>query len=85
MAKGEKMCDALRDLIIAEQFMKGCSPALRIFLKERNCKELSMMAQNADCFLEAQDLSSLANDNYVRTLQRRSVIRLSPRRGRLEH
>ncbi|KAH7946036.1 hypothetical protein HPB49_019459 [Dermacentor silvarum] len=42
--------------------MKGCSPALRVFLKDRSCKKLSTLAQHADCFLEAQDICSLSKD-----------------------
>lgn len=66
LANVEKTYDALRDVMIAEQFMKGCSPTLRVFLKERNCKKLNSLAQNADCFLEAQDLINLGKDKLMK-------------------
>ncbi|KAH7984814.1 hypothetical protein HPB49_025710 [Dermacentor silvarum] len=62
MARVEKIYDLLRDLIISEQFMKRCSPPLRLFLMGRSCEKLSTLAQNSDCFLEAQDIYSLRKD-----------------------
>lgn len=62
MGKTEKSYSSLRELIISEQFMKGCSPALRIFLKERNCKTLSSLCETADSFMEAQALSNLSKE-----------------------
>ncbi|XP_075730957.1 uncharacterized protein LOC142774510 [Rhipicephalus microplus] len=48
--------------MISEQFMKGCSSALRIFLKERSCKTLSSLCETADNFMEAQALTNLGRE-----------------------
>ncbi|KAH7965168.1 hypothetical protein HPB49_004557 [Dermacentor silvarum] len=84
MAKVEKTYDALRNLITSEEFRKGCSPALLVFLKERSCKKLSTLAQNADCFLEAQDISSLSKDksykdNAVEISRQTESAKIPPR------
>ncbi|XP_040075237.1 uncharacterized protein LOC120847507 [Ixodes scapularis] len=58
-----KTFEALKDLIVAEQFLKYCHPMLSVFLKERNCKTLENMAVTADHFLEAQGQTNLAKRN----------------------
>ncbi|XP_075733060.1 uncharacterized protein LOC142775507 [Rhipicephalus microplus] len=62
VGKTETSFASLRDLMISEQFMKGCSPALRIFLKERSCKTLSSLCETADNFMEAQALTNLGRE-----------------------
>ncbi|XP_037505443.1 uncharacterized protein LOC119381749 [Rhipicephalus sanguineus] len=62
MGKTETSFASLRELMISEQFMKGCSPALRIFLKERSCKTLSSLCETADNFMEAQALTNLGKE-----------------------
>ena len=62
MGKTETSFASLRELMICEQFMKGCSPALRIFLKERSCKTLSSLCETADNFMEAQALTNLGKE-----------------------
>nr|XP_037290587.1 uncharacterized protein LOC119185824 [Rhipicephalus microplus] len=62
VGKTETSFASLRDLMISEQFLKGCSPALRIFLKERSCKTLSSLYETADNFMEAQALTNLGRE-----------------------
>ncbi|KAH7952095.1 hypothetical protein HPB52_018373 [Rhipicephalus sanguineus] len=52
----------LRDPIIAEQFMESCLPALKVFLKERNCRTLQEIAQTSDNFMDAQSLVNLGKE-----------------------
>ncbi|CAN8002617.1 unnamed protein product, partial [Ixodes pacificus] len=54
-----KMYEALRDLIVSEQFLKRCNTKLSIFLKERNFRTLENLVTTADHFLEAQGQTSL--------------------------
>ncbi|XP_040068163.1 uncharacterized protein LOC120841353 [Ixodes scapularis] len=51
----------LRDLVIAEQFIKGCHLKLAVFLKERSCNTLPLMAAAADKFMEAHRQDNLAH------------------------
>lgn len=62
LSQTERSFSGLRELIIAEQFVKSCSPALRVFLKERNCRTLHELAQTADNFVEAQSLMNLSKE-----------------------
>ncbi|XP_042145250.1 uncharacterized protein LOC121835301 [Ixodes scapularis] len=59
LAETMKEYDTLRNLVLTEQFIKGCSPKLAIFIKERGSKTLDDMADLADRFLEAQGAQSL--------------------------
>uniref|UniRef100_A0A6B0VEV3 Putative reverse transcriptase n=1 Tax=Ixodes ricinus TaxID=34613 RepID=A0A6B0VEV3_IXORI len=59
LAETNKEYDTLRNLVLTEQFIKGCSPKLAIFIKERGSKALGDMADLADRFLEAQGAQSL--------------------------
>ncbi|KAH7944252.1 hypothetical protein HPB52_017642 [Rhipicephalus sanguineus] len=56
----------LRDLSIAEQFMESCLPALRVFLKERNCRTLQEIALTSDNFMDAQSLINLGKERACR-------------------
>ncbi|EEC03244.1 hypothetical protein IscW_ISCW001826, partial [Ixodes scapularis] len=51
----------LRDLVIAEQFINGCHLKLAVFLKERSCNALPLMAAAADKFMEAHRQDNLAH------------------------
>ncbi|XP_040065085.1 uncharacterized protein LOC120838976 [Ixodes scapularis] len=59
LSETAKQYDTLRDLLLAEQFLKGCSPKLALFIKERTTKTLADMADLADRYLEAQGTQSL--------------------------
>lgn len=59
MANVSRTFDSLRDHMVAEQFIRCCHPKLTIFLKERECKSLQELADAADRFIEAQNLSNL--------------------------
>ncbi|XP_077531284.1 uncharacterized protein LOC144143395 [Haemaphysalis longicornis] len=62
-----KTFEGLRDLIVSEQFLRCCHGKLIVFLKERDCKTLSSLADHADRFLEAQNITNLGNDSEGRT------------------
>ncbi|KAG0414562.1 hypothetical protein HPB47_008258 [Ixodes persulcatus] len=59
LAETIKEYDTLRNLVLTEQFIKGCSPKIAVFIKERGSKALNDMADLADRFLEAQGAQSL--------------------------
>ncbi|KAG0414563.1 hypothetical protein HPB47_008259 [Ixodes persulcatus] len=59
LAETIKEYDTLRNLVLTEQFIKGCSPKLAVFIKERGSKALNDMADLSDRFLEAQGAQSL--------------------------
>ncbi|KAH7965502.1 hypothetical protein HPB49_008488 [Dermacentor silvarum] len=60
LAKTERTYRALRDRVVSEQFLRGCDKKHAVFLKERDCKDLSDLAATADHYLEAQGLTHLA-------------------------
>lgn len=64
--KTERSYSSLTEITTSEKFMKDCSPALNIFLKERNCKTLSSLCQTADSFVEAQVLLNLSKQRVPR-------------------
>ncbi|XP_075539731.1 uncharacterized protein LOC142574564 [Dermacentor variabilis] len=66
MSHIERIFDSLRDTMIAEQFLSRCSASLRVFLKERNCNTLAMLSKNADCFIEAQNLTNLGREKLCK-------------------
>lgn len=49
--------EALRDKIISEQFLRRCPTKLSVFLKERGCATLEILASSADQYFEAQGLT----------------------------
>jgi len=53
MAECEKEYEALKELIIREQFLLSCGRNLSLFLKERSLKTLQDLQENVDRFLEA--------------------------------
>lgn len=59
MANISKSVEGLRGLIILEQFYRCCHSNLVVLLKERECNSLDGLADVADRFLEAQNLSNL--------------------------
>lgn len=59
LSETAKEYGSLRDLLLAEQFLKGCSPKLALFIRERTTKTLTDMADLADRYLEAQGTQSL--------------------------
>ncbi|XP_042147410.1 uncharacterized protein LOC121836549 [Ixodes scapularis] len=59
LSETAKEYNSLRDLLLAEQFLKGCSPKLALFIRERTTKTLADMADLADRYLEAQGTQSL--------------------------
>ncbi|KAL1476976.1 hypothetical protein MTO96_017845 [Rhipicephalus appendiculatus] len=59
MADVPKTFEGLRDHVISEQFLRCCSQKLAIFLKERECKTLTSLADTADRFLEAQGINNI--------------------------
>ncbi|KAH7976328.1 hypothetical protein HPB52_012015 [Rhipicephalus sanguineus] len=84
LSKSDKTFNALRDLIIAEQFTESCLPALRVFLKERNCRTLQEIAQTSDNFMDAQSLLNLGKERACRetgppTSPRMELARKTPR------
>ncbi|KAH7943704.1 hypothetical protein HPB52_010032 [Rhipicephalus sanguineus] len=66
MSQTDKSFDSLRDAMIGEQFLEGCSMPLRVFLKERNCKTLDALAKNADRFIEAQHLNNMSKEKTLK-------------------
>ncbi|XP_037520636.1 uncharacterized protein LOC119397278 [Rhipicephalus sanguineus] len=66
MSQTDKSFDSLRDAMIGEQFLEGCSMPLRVFLKERNCNTLDALAKNAECFIEAQHLTNMSKENTLK-------------------
>lgn len=54
MANQGKTFNAVRDLIVAEQFLNNCHSRLALFLRERNCKTVDEASEAADHYLEAQ-------------------------------
>uniref|UniRef100_L7M186 Putative tick transposon n=1 Tax=Rhipicephalus pulchellus TaxID=72859 RepID=L7M186_RHIPC len=67
MAKTERTYDALRDIIVSEQFLMQCHEKLAIFLRERNCQGIEKLAEAADHYMEAQgfiNLGKVKNENY---------------------
>ncbi|XP_042149478.1 uncharacterized protein LOC120845798 [Ixodes scapularis] len=59
LAAVTKDFEGLRELVIKEQFLKGCHPALAIYLKERKQPHLEGLLEMADQFLDAQGHSNL--------------------------
>lgn len=59
MASVPKTFEDLRDHVIGEQFLRCCHPKLVVFLKERECKTLDIMADATDRYLEAQNYSNI--------------------------
>ncbi|XP_064468579.1 uncharacterized protein LOC135380569 [Ornithodoros turicata] len=54
LSNTKKEYPSLREMLIMEQFVKGCPPKLALFLKERTGGSLEEMAALADRFMEAQ-------------------------------
>lgn len=54
LAAVTKDFENLRELVIKEQFLKGCNPALAIYLKERKQSHLDELLRMADPFLDVQ-------------------------------
>ncbi|XP_064467875.1 uncharacterized protein LOC135378716 [Ornithodoros turicata] len=50
---------SLRDLMLREQFLLKCPPALAVFLKEGECETLDETCKRADKYLEAQGLRTM--------------------------
>ncbi|XP_064462232.1 uncharacterized protein LOC135372664 [Ornithodoros turicata] len=59
---------SLRDLMLREQFLLKCLPALVVFLKEGECKSLEETCKRADKYLEAQGLRTLGKAESEQTL-----------------
>ncbi|XP_064456939.1 uncharacterized protein LOC135367578 [Ornithodoros turicata] len=59
LSETKKDYASLRDLLLTEQFVKGCQPKLAMFLRERKTESLADLATLADRFLEAQCQSHL--------------------------
>ncbi|XP_037526334.1 uncharacterized protein LOC119403475 [Rhipicephalus sanguineus] len=59
MSKTEKEYSAVRNLVVAEQFINSCHDKVALFLREKNCRKLEEMAEAADNFLEAQRQTNL--------------------------
>ncbi len=53
MAKTEKTYDALKDLLLREQFLNCCNEPLSLFLKERKPTKVSEMAHFAEQYSDA--------------------------------
>ncbi|XP_065299248.1 uncharacterized protein [Dermacentor albipictus] len=78
MSHIERTFDSLRDAMIAEQFLRRCSASLRVFLKEGNCKTLAMLSKNADCFIEAQNLTNLGREKLSKEVVLDSARKTEP-------
>lgn len=59
MAKSPKTFDGLYDLMLRDQFLHICSQDLKLFLKERLPDTLEKMAELADQYKDARDVSAL--------------------------
>ncbi|XP_062610800.1 uncharacterized protein LOC134272595, partial [Saccostrea cucullata] len=59
MAKAPKTYQGLYDLMLRDQFLHVCSQDLRLFLKERIPDSLTNMANLADQYKDARDVSAL--------------------------
>lgn len=59
LSEMDKLFEGLRELMIAEQLFKRCSPELTEFLKERKPRALAETLELADRFMEAQGLKKL--------------------------
>lgn len=55
MAEFRKDYKGVHNLILTEQFMKGCQPKLVLFVWESKTEKLDDFAELADCYLEAQN------------------------------
>ena len=54
LAKMSKVFTGIKDLLLGEQFINACSVDLPLFLKERNPKDITIMAELAEKYIEAR-------------------------------
>ncbi|KAH3717167.1 hypothetical protein DPMN_059947 [Dreissena polymorpha] len=54
-AGSDETYEGLRDLILREQYLNGCSKGLQVFLKERKFASVTEMADCADRYIEAHE------------------------------
>lgn len=59
MAKTERTYEALRDVIVSEQFITQCHEKLAIFLRERDCRGIEKLVEATDHYMEAQGFVNL--------------------------
>ncbi|KAL1414937.1 hypothetical protein MTO96_029978 [Rhipicephalus appendiculatus] len=95
MADVPKTFEGLRDHIISEHFLRCCSQNLAIFLKERECKTLTCLADTTDRFLEAQginnigkvadEVQSITNASLVSKTKQQSICLFCNRKGHKAH
>ncbi|KAH6919574.1 hypothetical protein HPB50_029438 [Hyalomma asiaticum] len=60
LANTPKTYDTLRYDIVSEQFVGRCDDRLAVFIKERGCRSLDMLATTADQYIGAQGATNLA-------------------------
>ncbi|XP_078336880.1 uncharacterized protein LOC144626502, partial [Crassostrea virginica] len=73
MAKTPKTYDGLYDLMLRDQFIHVCNQDLKLFLKERTPKTLNSMAELADQYKDARDLTAIqvTQTGKSKTLQKK--------------
>lgn len=59
LSETEKTYAAIRNRVVAEQFLNCCNPKLVVFLKEKRLHALDDLAESTDGFLEAQGVKNL--------------------------
>lgn len=67
LQKAEKSYDSHSEMFLTEPFVKGCSPELRVFLKEGSCLTLKSCSQIAAIFMEARMLQNLSQGGTTKT------------------
>ncbi|KAH6925074.1 hypothetical protein HPB50_000296 [Hyalomma asiaticum] len=78
LSKTEKSFSGLRELIIAQQFIKSYSLAQRAFLEGRTCRTLQELSQRAGNFVVAQSMSNLSKERTEKEDRPGSGFRAEP-------
>lgn len=74
MAKTPKTYDGLYDLMLRDQFIFVCSQDLKLFLKERIPKSLSTMAELADQYKDARNISAVQVTGKSKVIQKKPEV-----------
>lgn len=80
MADVPKTFEGLRDHVISEQFLRCCNQKLAVFLKERECKTLSSIADTTDRFFEAQGINNIGKGaDEAKSMNKPNIVSLNKR------
>ncbi|XP_065282035.1 uncharacterized protein [Dermacentor albipictus] len=55
LSEAPKSYEGIKDLLLAEQFLENCKPALAMFLREKKSRDILDMLQRADEYVSARD------------------------------